>query len=136
MGVSSDSPVAKARVTSGTNGTNGGVNGVNNSSSAPTTHPLGPLTAEEISRSSRLVAQSWPEGTLFRFKVIKLREPTKTELLSYLDAKRAGTDLPAIDRLSDVAYYIKNTVRTLPPCRVLPSTTDVMAARINSTKLL
>jgi primary-amine oxidase len=135
MGNSSDSPVANAPVTSGTNGTDGGVNGVNKSRSAPT-HPLGPLTAEEISRSSRLVAQSWPEGTLFRFKVIKLREPTKTELLSYLDAKRAGTDLPAIDRLSDVAYYIKNTVRTLPPCRVLPSTTDVMAARINSTKLL
>lgn len=77
-------------------------------------HPLGPLSPEEISRSSKLLAQSWPEGTLFRFKSIVLREPTKAELLPYLEAEWSGKELPSIDRLSDVVYYIKNTVSLTP----------------------
>lgn len=91
------------------------VNGINaHRISRPVpTHPLGPLTAEEIKQSSRLMVQSWPEGTLFRFKVIKLREPAKSELVPYLKAERSGQSLPAIDRLVDVVYYIKNTVGRL-----------------------
>lgn len=90
-----------------TNGTY--TNGVRAKKPAPV-HPLGPLSPEEISRSSQLLAQSWPEGTLFRFKSIVLREPTKAELLPYLDAEWSGKEPPSIDRLSDVVYYIKNTV--------------------------
>jgi primary-amine oxidase len=73
-------------------------------------HLLGPLSGEEISRSSSLLTRSWPEGTLFKFKSIVLREPPKTELLPYLEAERSGQELPSIDRFSDVVYYIKNTV--------------------------
>lgn len=103
MGANSESRVAAEPPTTN------GVNGVNESKAA-TTHPLGPLAAEEISRSSRLIAQSWPEGTMFKFKVIKLREPSKSDLVPYLEAERSGKELPAIGRRSDVAYYIKNTV--------------------------
>lgn len=98
MGCSHDAPAAEAPKVNGTK-----------KSTVPT-HPLGPLTGDEISRSSRLVAQSWPEGTQFRFKSIKLREPPKAELFPYLEAEWAGKELPVIDRLSDVVYYIKNTV--------------------------
>lgn len=101
MGISQDAPATEAHKTNGVNGIK--------KAKVPT-HPLGPLTGDEISRSSRLVAQSWPQGTQFRFKSIKLREPTKTELVPYLEAERAGRELPAIERLSDVVYYIKNTV--------------------------
>ncbi|OIW26880.1 hypothetical protein CONLIGDRAFT_635126 [Coniochaeta ligniaria NRRL 30616] len=100
MGVSHDSPAAEPPKTNGANGVK--------KSKLPT-HPLGPLTGDEISRSSRLVVQSWPAGTEFRFKSIKLREPPKTELIPYLEAERAGKELPTIDRLSDVVYYLKNT---------------------------
>lgn len=104
MGISSDSPAAEVPKANGVNGVK--------KSKVPT-HPLGPLTGDEISRSSRLVAQSWPEGTQFRFKSIKLREPTKSELIPYLEAERAGKEVPTIDRLSDVVYYLKNTVSIL-----------------------
>jgi len=104
MGISHDTPATEAP-------TSNGVNGIKKAK-APT-HPLGPLTGDEITRSSRLVAQSWPQGTQFRFKSIKLREPPKAELIPYLEAERAGKEVSAIDRLSDVVYYIKNTVSIL-----------------------
>ena len=72
-------------------------------------HPLGPLTAAEISQSSLLVRQEWESGTLFTFKVITLLEPKKEELVPYLQAEREGRAGTHIDRRSFVAYYIKNT---------------------------
>lgn len=110
MGISQDAPAAEAFKADGVNGVK--------KSNVPT-HPLGPLTGEEIRRSSRLVAESWPQGTQFRFKSIKLREPPKAELFPYLEAESAGKELPAIERLSDVVYYIKNTVRPRQPTHVL-----------------
>jgi len=103
MGISQDAPAK-------TNGVNG-VNGVQKSKLP--THPLGPLTPDEIRRTSSVIAQSWPQGTQFRFKSIKLREPTKAELIPYLEAERAGKELPVIERFSDVVYYLKNTVSPL-----------------------
>ncbi|KAB5536213.1 copper amine oxidase [Coniochaeta sp. 2T2.1] len=100
MGISQDSPAVEAPHTNGVNGVK--------KTKVPT-HPLGPLTGAEISRSSGLVAQSWPQGTQFRYKSIKLREPAKAELLPYLEAERTGMELPSIERLADVIYYIKNT---------------------------
>jgi primary-amine oxidase len=73
-------------------------------------HPLGPLSAEEITKSSQLITESWPQGTVFHFKSLKLREPAKSELVPYLIAERAGESTPAIDRRSDVLYYLRNTV--------------------------
>lgn len=77
--------------------------------SAPS-HPLGPLTASEISQSSDLIRAQWPEGTKFQFKVVTLLEPPKTELAPYLQAERAGRPVKPIDRKSQVVYYLRNTV--------------------------
>lgn len=73
-------------------------------------HPLGPLTASEISQSSDLIRAQWPEGTKFQFKVVTLLEPPKTELAPYLQAERAGQPVKPIDRKSQVVYYLRNTV--------------------------
>jgi len=94
-----------------------GANGAEKRAPFPS-HPLGPLSADEIARSSHLIAQEWPQGTSLLFKVVKLREPAKKELVPYLEAERAGGELAPIDRRSDVLYYIKNTVcfATGAPC--------------------
>ncbi|KAI6323560.1 hypothetical protein MCOR34_001812 [Pyricularia oryzae] len=72
-------------------------------------HPLGPLSAEEISRSANLIRGAWPEGTKFQFKVITLSEPAKVQLIPYLDAEKKGQATSPIDRRSLVGYYIRNT---------------------------
>lgn len=95
-------------------GADAGVNGANEKKARFPSHPLGPLSTDEITQSSRLIAQSWPQDTLFLFKSVKLREPAKKELAPYLEDERAGRDLTPIDRRSDVLYYIRNTVR-FPP---------------------
>lgn len=77
--------------------------------SAPS-HPLGPLTASEISKSSDLIRAQWPEGTKFQFKVVTLLEPPKAELAPYLQAERASRSIKPIDRKSQVVYYLRNTV--------------------------
>lgn len=79
--------------------------------SAPS-HPLGPLTASEISQSSDLIRAQWPEGTKFQFKVVTLLEPPKAELAPYLQAEKAGRTVKPIDRKSQVVYYLRNTVST------------------------
>ncbi len=77
-----------------------------------TEHPIGPLTADEISRSSKLVKASWPEGTEYAFKVITLLEPKKEELLPHFQAERKGEVVGNIERRTFVVYDIKNTVST------------------------
>lgn len=86
-------------------------------------HPLGPLTAAEITESARLVRGLWPSNTELQFKVITLQEPNKADLIPFLAAERAGKQAPAIERRSFVVYYIRNTVSpctrgTLRPSRL------------------
>ncbi|CAG8961280.1 hypothetical protein HYFRA_00013559 [Hymenoscyphus fraxineus] len=77
---------------------------------APTQHPLGPLTASEITESSRLIKSLWPENTALQFKGITLQEPRKAELSPYLKAEHSsGQSTPTIDRRSFVVYYLRNT---------------------------
>lgn len=76
-------------------------------------HPLGPLTAFEITESSRLIKSLWPADTKLQFKSITLQEPSKAELSPYLVAEHSGKSTPTIDRRSFVVYYIRNTVRTI-----------------------
>jgi primary-amine oxidase len=78
-------------------------------------HPIAPLTAHEISESSRLIKESWPEGTNFAFKAITLQEPAKAELLPFLTAQREGRKTTSIERRSFVVYYIRNTVSLVFP---------------------
>lgn len=73
-------------------------------------HPIAPLTAAEITESSKFIRESWPANTSLQFKVVTLDEPSKTELVPYLAAERAGGKLPTIARKSMVVYYIRNTV--------------------------
>lgn len=74
------------------------------------THPLAPLSAEEIQAASSLIYNQWPENTDLQFKVITLNEPAKAEMVPYLEAEFQGQRLPSIDRRVMVAYYIRKTV--------------------------
>jgi Cu2+-containing amine oxidase len=93
------------------NGTNGvaHTNGNTNGSSAPS-HPLGPLSAAEITFSSALIKAIWPADISLHFRVITLSEPRKAELVPYLLAERARETKPSIDRRAFVVYYLRGTV--------------------------
>jgi primary-amine oxidase len=80
-------------------------------------HPISPLTAGEITGSSRLVRQLWPENTKLQFKAVTLQEPNKAELLPYITAEYEGKATSPIDRKSFVVYYIRNTVSLLVQIR-------------------
>jgi primary-amine oxidase len=75
-------------------------------------HPIAPLTASEITDSSRLIRELWPANTNLQFKVITLQEPNKAELLPFLAAEHEGRRPSPIERRSFVVYYIRNTVRS------------------------
>lgn len=74
-------------------------------------HPLGPLSAQEILQSSDLVRSCWPGNVDCHFKVVTLLEPAKAELIPYLVAERAGQRPARIDRRAFVVYYLRGTVR-------------------------
>lgn len=78
-------------------------------------HPLGPLTADEISQSSALIRAQWPDATKFVFKIVTLLEPPKAELVPYLEAEKTGQTPTPIDRKSQIVYYLRSTVRWSPP---------------------
>lgn len=73
-------------------------------------HPISPLTAGEITESSTLIRQLWPENTKLQFKAVTLQEPNKVELMPFLAAEHEGKPTTSIDRRSFVLYYIRNTV--------------------------
>ncbi|KAJ2899929.1 putative copper amine oxidase 1 protein [Zalerion maritima] len=100
---------AEAAMASSACVTGGNVIGACGCEKAHPEHPLGPLTADEIYRSSSLIRNAWPEGTGFTFKVVTLHEPAKSRLSPYLEAERVGKLPGHIDRRSFVVYYIKNT---------------------------
>ncbi|KAJ4346227.1 hypothetical protein N0V95_005593 [Ascochyta clinopodiicola] len=54
-----------------------------------TTHPLDPLTPEEISKVAELVRPLF-EGQGLNFRVITLKEPPKDELTTYLESEHRG----------------------------------------------
>ena len=78
-------------------------------------HPLGPLTAKEISQSAGLIRRCWPDTVDCHFKVVTLLEPAKADLAPYLAAERAGLVAEAIDRRAFVVYYLRGTVSRAPP---------------------
>jgi primary-amine oxidase len=73
-------------------------------------HPIGPLTADEIKESSRIIKGLWPANTDLQFKSITLQEPKKSNLVPFLAAEHAGQPTPTIERQSFIVYYIRNTV--------------------------
>jgi primary-amine oxidase len=76
-------------------------------------HPLGPLTAGEITESARLIKGLWPSNTDVQFKVITLKEPDKADLTPFLAAEHSGQQTPSVERRSFVVYYIRNTVSSI-----------------------
>lgn len=74
-------------------------------------HPLGPLTADEIRESARLIKGLWPSNIDLQFKSITLQEPNKAELIPFLAAEHSSQQTPAIERRSFIVYYLRNTVR-------------------------
>lgn len=73
-------------------------------------HPLAPVTADEITHASQLIRGLWPEHTNLQFKVVTLEEPPKAQVLPYLEAEHTGGLLPSIERKVFVNYYLQNTV--------------------------
>lgn len=72
-------------------------------------HPLGPVTAVEITKSGEILQASWPTGTKLHYKAITLSEPPKSVLAPYLAAERAGEKPAPLDRKTLVIYYLKGT---------------------------
>ncbi|KAH8665733.1 copper amine oxidase [Tricladium varicosporioides] len=77
--------------------------------SAGLQHPLGPLTADEIRESARLIKGLWPSTVDLQFKSITLQEPNKAELIPFLAAEHSSRQTPAIERRSFIVYYLRNT---------------------------
>ena len=73
-------------------------------------HPLAPLTADEINTAAALVRRLWPSGTQLHYKIVTLQEPRKVEVLPFLQAEHGRRTLPIIQRKAFVNYYIRNTV--------------------------
>lgn len=73
-------------------------------------HPLDPATAAEIERATGIVKDSF-NGIQLHFKAAGLEEPSKADLIRYLDAERNDGDLPSLPRTIFVMWYIKRTPR-------------------------
>ena len=79
------------------------------------THPLAPLSGDEIKAASAIIQSAWPQGTNLHFKAVTLEEPPKAEVVPYLDAEHSGAPLPAIRRRAFINYYIRQTVSCAYP---------------------
>jgi primary-amine oxidase len=91
--------------------------GLSNGGPPPNSHPLGPLTAREITQSADLIRGCWPRSIQCHFKVVTLLEPPKVELAPYLAAERAGQRPNEINRRAFVVYHFRGTVsneKTVP----------------------
>lgn len=76
----------------------------------PSSHPLCPLTATEITNAADLLRTTFPSTADLHFKAITLEEPRKAEIVPYLEAEHNGSSLPTIDRRVFLSYYLRHTV--------------------------
>ena len=77
------------------------------------THPLAPISADEIKKAVELIKSQWPSSTDLHFKAITLQEPNKAEAVPYIEAEYHGYGLPHIDRRVFVTYYLRMTVQVI-----------------------
>ncbi|KAI9274189.1 copper amine oxidase [Sporodiniella umbellata] len=77
-----------------------------NSSQKP--HPLDPLTSDEISKASAIVSEAKPNLDII-FHAITLKEPEKTQMLSYLGWDTAISSNSSIEREAFVIAVIRKT---------------------------
>ena len=57
-------------------------------------HPFDPITPGEIQLGVKILQATFP-GVQLRYKKIDLQEPSKQEVIPYLEAERLGRPLPA-----------------------------------------
>lgn len=57
-------------------------------------HPFDPVTAEEIQSAVTILGADF-KGVELRFKLIDVNEPTKKDVIPYVEAERLGQQLPA-----------------------------------------
>lgn len=100
-----------------------------------TTHPLAPVSADEIKQAVSFIRAQWPADTDLHFKCITLQEPAKAEVVPYIEAEANGQSLPGIDRRAMVTYYIRKTVSFLVRLGFLSLPSD-RKSRTNFMKLL
>ncbi|KAL9613776.1 MAG: hypothetical protein Q9167_001721 [Letrouitia subvulpina] len=74
-------------------------------------HPLAPLTSSEITKSAELVQALYPAKTNLHFKIVTLEEPSKSQLIPYLDAEHNGQKPSSLDRK---AFRVESNVRLGP----------------------
>ncbi len=89
-------------------------------------HPLRPLEAAEIDLAVSLLQQAFPDADL-RFKVMDLQEPSKRELVPFLEAERTGAPLPA--KPPRILYALFNRLDTGAFLKGLVSITDRQVVR-------
>jgi len=72
------------------------------------THPLDPLTGDEIIEISSILKSNLPEKDL-HFKVITILEPPKATLRPFLKAERNGGVRSSLPRIASSLYYERGT---------------------------
>ncbi|KAK5169128.1 uncharacterized protein LTR77_006437 [Saxophila tyrrhenica] len=73
------------------------------------THPLAPISADEIKNAVSIIKSQWPADTDLHFKALTLHEPAKAEAVPYIEAEFHGGELPRIERRVFVTYYLRQT---------------------------
>lgn len=56
-------------------------------------HPFDPITPAEVRLAVKILEASFP-GVNLRYKVIDVQEPSKKDVVPYLEAERLGISLP------------------------------------------
>ena len=82
------------------------LNGSTNSGKPPKPHPLAPLKSHEID-TARQVVTAARAGSLLLYRDIFTQEPTKAELVPFLEAEHSGQlteETPRPPRLARVQY--------------------------------
>lgn len=77
--------------------------------SGGTRHPLDSLSARDIVIAVQLLRKRYG-GVSLRFKNAEVKEPPKTEVVSYLEAERLGTDIPSRPkRIISLTFHPQDT---------------------------
>jgi primary-amine oxidase len=107
-----------------TNGANGHVK------SAVGTHPLDPLSADEITEAAAVLRAAYPPGSPITFKAITLDEPAKAAVVAYLDAEHRGSPRPVVPRTAYVLYVMKNTHKAFE------ATVDLLTGKLTTNVMV
>jgi Cu2+-containing amine oxidase len=66
-------------------------------------HPLLTLQPHEVSYTANIIRRKFP-GKEIIFRIIAIKEPDRADVTKYLEAERAGTELPYVPRRTYASY--------------------------------